>query len=111
MARTRSNVLLRTAQRQILQHPERFRAEEAEYGIETVVVTAAGIDPDAVDAYAAAKELLNLTSRQAQKLFVGYEWPTRFCRHYIADASNQREFRHNARLAAARIEHFIKRGE
>jgi hypothetical protein len=102
--------LLRSAQRQILQHPEAFRAEETEYGIDAFVLKAAGVDPNTADIYRTAKQLLGISSSQAQTLFVGYQWQARFCRRYIPDASNRRELRHNARLAAARIEHFIRGG-
>ena len=56
-----------------------------------------------------AQKLLGISAAQAERLFIGCRWPLRFCRQYRAEPSNLREFKHNARVTHARVEHFIER--
>ena len=104
--------LLRRTQRLILKNPTRFDVDQdSQWSIEGWVPTAAGIDMDSTDdIYVTARKLLGISAAQADRLFIGYNWPLKFCRQYRNEPSNLREFKHNARIAHARIEHFIKRG-
>jgi hypothetical protein len=103
--------LLRRAQRLILKNPTSFDInQDPEWSIEGWIVTAAGIDVDSSgDTYVAARKLLGISAAQADRLFIGYRWPLRFCRQYCAEPSSRREFKRNARVTHARIEHFIER--
>jgi hypothetical protein len=106
--------LLRRTQSMILQNPTCFDiAQDPQWSIEGWVLTAAGIDADRLDPtadiYVTARKLLGISATQADQLFIGTKWPLKFCRQYRAEPSNRREFKHNARVTHARIEHFIER--
>lgn len=106
--------LLRNTQRLILLKPEDFcAAGNSDEGpaIEKFVVLAAGIDPCKVDdVYTTAKKLLGINEAQAASLFVGYQWPLKFCRQYRVAPSSMDQRKKNARLAVSLIDHFIERG-
>jgi hypothetical protein len=104
--------LLRRAQRLILANPASFDInQDPEWSIEGWILTAAGIDVDSAgDIYHAARKLLGISRCSADRLFIGYRWPLKFCRQYRAEPSSRREFKHNARVATRRIDHFISCG-
>lgn len=104
--------LLRRTQRLILKNPTRFDIDQdPEWSIEGYVVIAAGLRPDRVDdCYSTARKLLGISASQADQLFIGYQWPLKFCRQYRPEPSTRREFKRNARVAHARIDHFIGKG-
>jgi hypothetical protein len=104
--------LLRSAQRLILKNPTNFDInQDPKWSIEGWIVTAAGMNVDSSgDTYVTARKLLGISAAQADRLFIGYRWPPTFCRQYRCEPSSRREFKHNARVTHARIEHFIERG-
>jgi hypothetical protein len=105
--------LLRRAQHLILKNPSQFDInQDPKWSIEGWVLTAAGIDVDSTDCdiLPTARKLLGISADQANRLFIGYHWPLKFCRQYRNEPSNRRQFKHNALVTHARIEHFIERG-
>lgn len=56
-----------------------------------------------------ARYILGLSERQSIALFL--EWPQEFQGHYLPDPKTYADYIHNARIAAARIEHMIQTGE
>lgn len=62
-------------------------------------------------AYNAAKSILGLTAPQARCLFSTENWPKPFSKPYGTDFDSSDTPKHNAQLAARRIEHFIRTGK
>lgn len=58
-----------------------------------------------------ANNVLGLNLKQSNALFLEEKWPTQFRKPKLADFDTTNTPAHNARLAARRIEHFIKTGK
>jgi hypothetical protein len=103
--------LLRTVAVIIQQHPTEFSTESTTNGIEGWTLRAARRRRDShFDIYTEAAKLLGLTRKRADLLFLESRWPRRFRDRCEPEPSGLAEFRRNARIAAARIHHFIEVG-
>jgi len=66
-----------------------------------------------------AADLLGLTRIGAYRLFLLSDWPARFSKRYnrqiegysLNEQASDSSLRHNAKVAASRIEYFIKTGK
>ena len=100
--------LLRRTQREISSR-QIISLEDDEFSIEWWVLAAAGRNPDKIiDLYTEARRLLRISKEQADRLFIGSNWPLTFCRRYRNDACSMRQVKSNARVTAERINHFIQ---
>jgi hypothetical protein len=92
--------------------PTQFNAEhDCVWGIEGWTLRAAGHRRGPhTDAYTEAARLLGLSRKQADRIFIESRWPRRFRDRYVPEPSSPAEFQRNARIAAARIQHFIEVG-
>lgn len=96
----------------IKRNPTRFDAEnDCEWGIEGWVLRVAGVKLNVLtDEYNEAAKLLGLVRSRASLLFDVQRWPPQFRARFEEEPSSPAEFRQNARLAAARIKHFVEVG-
>lgn len=109
-----NTALLTEVRNAILANPAAFDMEDfwndGRGDIAGWAVATAGLNPDEVDAYTAARKLLRISAKQRDDLVLVENWPRYFRRGFEPEPSNNRELKTNARLAAKRIEHFIQTG-
>ena len=103
--------LLARVRRDILASPDRFDVlEDFENDISGFTAEAIGAARRHLDTFDSARAALRVSARDMRALCHLDRWPQRFQRAYEPEPTTRRHLRANARLAAARIECFMRTG-